>query len=84
MKKLPSERIKELVENLENKYRKKLNVSYINFLDIWCDWWRDDVTQAIEFLDDIGATENEIKAYLYVNGADEYGAELVLDYHEVS
>ena len=81
MKKLPSEWIKELAESLETKYRNKLNVSYINFLDIWCEWWNDDVTQAIEFLDDIGATETEIQAYLFQNGNEEFGADLVLEYN---
>ncbi len=75
MKKLPSEWIKELVESLETKYRNKF--SYVNFLDIWCEWWSDDVVDAIEFLDEIDATDNEIYAYLYKHGHKEYGAMLI-------
>ena len=75
MKKLPSEWIKELVESLETKYKAKNY--YANFLDIWCEWWNEDVTEAVEFLDDIGATETEIHAYLYKNGNPKYGSQLV-------
>jgi len=64
-----------LANSLENKYKAKFQ--YTNFLDVWVDWWANDSKDAIEFFDQLGATEAELKAWLYMKGDDQYEDDLI-------
>ena len=66
--------VESLAQSLENKYRAE--VGNTNLLDLMVEYWIDHQDYAFEFMNDIGASSLEIKAWLYSKGNDMFEDEL--------
>lgn len=69
-----AEWIGEQADYLKSQYEK--HVGNINFADLWCEWYIDDMVDAHDLIKEIKCDREQVICYLYIVDRKRFGQEM--------